>query len=314
MLAGMPTSEEIAAIVFGGITYISAVLPVITFWWRFVFLCLFIIFAMDFCLRSVRIKARFTSPYVRVGLSLVVFAVIAAKMWMPMRKQYMAGHMPPSFVYVAPSVLLGFGGAPVSMNTWLMEVEHYGPHPIFNVVGTFDDEDRSQEVRAWGRAHPKQSLSVEQVESESTTFNSSEVDPTDVGAPRFYWRPANLKHEHFFITTASREDSVSDRYSEVLRIEWVQGKWFWKMTVKQVSSGNIIINCQDLGFPASVSELPACFPDFLTKHQGNMRLPFQLSADMPAENRVMWVALMVYGTVSIAGLYSLFALWLMGVF
>lgn len=66
----MPTFEEIAGIVFGIITYISEVLPVITFWWRFASLCLFMMFAVDFCLRSNRMSSRFT-PYARLGWSLL---------------------------------------------------------------------------------------------------------------------------------------------------------------------------------------------------------------------------------------------------
>jgi hypothetical protein len=209
--------EEVVALLSGAITFINEVLPVINFWWRFVVLLLFLILMMDLSIRSTRAISRFPSPYSRVLLSISVFVVIIATLWTPMRKQYLAEHMPPNFVYVIP----GFW-SPSPKPEWFMMIRHYGPEPVYKVELLFVDQDRAHALAN------RKSITPDEISQEQRTLDFDEIDPTEaVWAKLFSCIPLDPDHEEFSIALTSR----NGRFSETLKIERVQSKWTYAMRV-----------------------------------------------------------------------------------
>ena len=142
-------AEKIVTFVTGVIAFVNEVLPVIAFWWRFLCLAIFVVLLMDLCLRSERVRIHLPSPPGRLFLSLLVFVVVVAGFWNPMRKQYMQEHLPPNlpFIFGAP---LGENDSPI----WYMLVEHYGPNPAYNCEISFWDVNRKNIEHDWLVSHP----------------------------------------------------------------------------------------------------------------------------------------------------------------
>jgi hypothetical protein len=283
------SSVEIVAVVLG---IISLIIPVVTFGWRLLSLILVAGALFDLCLRSPQTKQ--FSPGVRVLVSLGALTSLIAVTWNPIRKQYRDENLPPSFVYVVP----GFW-SPSPTPQWFMAIRHYGPQSVYNTELVFDDLDRRKLMGQQSAVTPQE------IERTELTFHYPEIDPTEgFWTKLFPWRPLHPDHEHFSAVSVSK----NGRFSESFQIEQIAaGEWQYQMQVLDVRTSAKIIDCRDPKFPSASSDLPACFPAFVTQHQGDATLPLQLPSDPNV--RVMMIAVLTYALMVLIPLYGLFALW-----
>jgi hypothetical protein len=203
------TAEDVFVPITGIIAFfIGGVLTVITFPWRFFCLLVFLVCAVDFCLRSNFAKSRVNSPHGRTFISLIVTAVIVALAWTPMREQYAQEHLPPALVFVAGGPL-GDDSSPV----WLMSLHHYGPGPAYNCRADFNDMQQSGPETMWHATHPTTS---------SLTFGMyPEVDPVPgFGFTDFQWIPRNPNYQRYVIGITCRDGEFEEDW-EVVRTDGV---------------------------------------------------------------------------------------------
>jgi len=345
------TTEEIVAFIAGVVAFfINVVLPMITFWWRFACLVLFLILIADICLRSRRVIDRVHSPDWRIVLSILVLASTIALLWNPMRRQYMQEHLPPSFPFII--------GAPLGENdspVWVTFINHYGSNPAYNCDLDFYDLDRQNVKHNWLVEHPNYSFPPPGLAGESQRhFHIPEADPLGA-AENFLWTPLDANHQHYSVEIICRDGRFHEEW-EVTRIDGVLRTEI-KIERPTLGSSGIqnfehVFACTDPEFSGAplASTMPNVNPqrpinpgwkpnhvfglpvvilapnnnfyvaraknshlgcwDVLTEHLGDACLPLTL----PAQDPIMALAVLIYGfIVLVLPLYYLFALWIMGV-
>lgn len=228
------------------------------FWWSLIIVLLMIAVIVIVLWRRLPVVWRLPPAVSRVSCALGIIVLAVAVLWSPMRAKYLKEYPPPSVVYVTPGVWLSL---PVPQ--WRMVVNHCGPAPLYNVVVYFQDLDRTQAFAGRPTITPNDIAA-----SEIDLGPFPEIDPTQSG-PMFNWSPLNPDHENYTVGIGSR-DSVFD---ESLQIERVTGKWYFRMTVSDVTASRHIkiIDCRDAGFSVSPTEehLPACFPQYVAGEHWN---------------------------------------------
>lgn len=344
------TPEEIATVVLGAAAFFSEVLlPVITFWWHFVFALAFAALAMDLCLRSRRIQGQ---PLTRIALSVIVFAVIAASLWNPLQRQYMQEHLYPSFPFVF--------GAPLGENDstrWVMVVEHFGPEPAYNCDIVFSDTAGIAKESQWMAEHPGVVLAPPEITSRAHKDlpRIPEIDQNSgLGGVSFNWDPIDPDNHHYLTYMACRGGGFTEEWD----IERLNGVLRTSLVIKRDSNwenknpymNQEVFSCVDPqihddsqritpiahrsgtfpGWRPNHAQFPVliispnnslwsgasadngslgCW-DMLSKHFGDARLPL----DSLFEDNPLLVVIALYGVlVLILPLYMLFACWLMGV-
>jgi hypothetical protein len=207
------TAEEITAAVAGGFTFLNVVVPVITFWWRFAFLAVFVILLIDLCLRSRRMQVH--SPEARLCLSLLVAGTINGSLWNPMRKQYLQEHMPQSFLFLMGAPL-GDNDSPV----WVMNTLHYGPSSAYNCNLHFIDQDRYHLQHDWLTDHPGETV-PEFIRTWDAKSRWEEVEPAPtLGIFGFKWVPINPDQQHYQLEIICRDGEFAEAW-EVTRVNGV---------------------------------------------------------------------------------------------
>jgi hypothetical protein len=194
----------------------------------------------------------------RAFWSVVIVGFVVIVLWNPMRTKYLREYPPPSIVYISPGVWL-MGPTP----EWRMIVDHCGPEPLYNISVAFSDDTRTNAFA--GRS----SITHQEIIDSETSFRIAEIDPTQAG-PAFSWAPLIPEHESYTIRIDARGLVIDQN----LRIERVDDKWQYRMTVTDITGGRAakIINCRDPEFPASPGDakLPACFPRYTAgEHWGS---------------------------------------------
>jgi hypothetical protein len=289
-------AEFVAGAVLAVISVIAEVLQM-NFSWSVIIVLAFMAVAVDLCLRS-GAEQEFFAPTVlahhfinRYDASDWSFVLNTS------RKKYMTEHLPPSFIYVAP----GFW-SPSPKPQWFMLVRHYGPHTVFKANGLFVDDDRAEALRRRGMP-----ISPQDINQGQMTFHFAEVDRIEpIFAHSLAWSPLNPGHERYSIAITSRADI---RINETLEIQRIRDRWAWKMTIQQLPSGTILVHCQDAGFSDS-GVTRGCFPDFISKHQGDAHLPLQLPTN--ENDAAMMVSILIYAGLVFWPLYCGLAMWWMG--
>jgi hypothetical protein len=243
------TREEVAAFITGLIAlFIKGVLPVITFWWRFAAAALFVVFAMDLCLRSRRLRVHLPSPIGRLVLSLLVFTVIAASLWNPMRTQYVQEHLPPSlpFIFGAP---LGDNDSPI----WIMLVRHYGPDSAYNCDISFWDLDRKNIEHDWLVKHPEASFPPPGLAGGDSQKNLhiDEADPLG-NAGNFRWIPLDRNYQHYTVATNCRDGEFEEHWN-ISRIDAFCAQ---KSTLSVLPRLNGIPNLRDCCLSVPIQSFP----------------------------------------------------------
>ena len=335
--------EALFALGTGAFTLFSRLLPVVTFWFRFVSLAIFVALVLDLCLRSENTKHYFASPWARLLLSILACAVIVTLMWNPMRTQYMEEHLPPSFPYIVGAPL-GDSDSPV----WAMMIHHFGSKPVSGCEIEFRDEERKVVEYQWLRDHPGMSYPPPGLAGESQkVFSHLEADPLGGGFGDFRWSPLNPNHQHY-----TAEIKCPDgRYEEDWRIVRLDGTLATEISVERSRAWlernpeleQKVFSCgpmptgvetpyQSHGMTINpawqanrVYTVPVVIIDpdnhmqilklnnvgcwtIPTQHFGDPHLPLTFSTDNPLE-----IAAVVYGLLGLVlPLYCLFAFWLMG--
>jgi len=155
----------------------------------------------------------------------------------------------PSFAFIFP-------GAFLPPDHWDFIVGHRGPNPNFNVNFFFVDEVKKKLVLA-----DRQSLTVDDINSYQRTFSFPEIDPKGRGtifARQVLWPPPVLDHQSYDITVTSREGTVQ----EAMKVERVDGKWFYDVKIYDVETNRVLMDCQDPGFPMPRTA-QRCFPEIV---------------------------------------------------
>jgi hypothetical protein len=322
---------------------LATVVPVLTFWWHFAALVVIAVAVIALSLHSTATHS--LKPWSRIGISLIALGVIAWAMWVPMRKQYMQEHLSPSFVFVFGAPL---GENDSAM--WMMFLKHYGPGPALgpNTID-FQDADREQLLRNWALKHPLVSPPSGLIAAAQTQKMLPTEGPTL--EDEFNWRPLNPDHQHYTVGISSRDETFTEDWQVArvkgalrTRLKIVRTLPESKEVIFECADADLPTADPSA---APLSRQPAAFvPPFVgwrpylktpvvivpynghlywgssagdsacwqagSQHLGDAALPLALPPKMPAENRVMWKALVVFTLVFLAGLYSLFAFWLMG--
>jgi hypothetical protein len=156
-----------------------------------------------------------------------------------------------SLVYMVPG---GWVTAP--QPAWLMQVEHFGPDPVFNIEILFVDKDRQA-------ALSKKSFSTpEDIQSMQRTLNFPEIDSiVGVWAKAFLWPVLNPDDSHYEATIASRNGEFFETF-EVKKD--AEGKWVNRITVANQLTKKVLIDCRDPNFieVGNSAALPRCFPEY----------------------------------------------------
>ncbi len=287
-VGGIRLTLESAIAIIG---IVGVVLPKVTFPWRI--LCVLIVLTPLIDLIFHHPHTRRFSPGLRLAASGLVISLSVSALWHPLERQYLEEYAPPSFIYLVPGIW-----SPSPTPRWLMIIQHFGSQPVFNSELTFVDSDRGKAIAHKGTATPQD------IEEEQLILRLAEIDPPHgEWAKHFWWSPLDPDHEHYVTGIATRDG----QYHEDLDVERIEGAWQFKIAITDVSTHEKIIDCQD--FSADPAHLPKCFPDYTVLHAGEPHLPLEI----PAENRVMFVAVVIYAFGFLCALYSLLALWLMGV-
>ena len=260
-----PWATVVAMVAGPIIAFIIEALPVIGFWWHLIVGLLFLVSGMLFCLRPPHdISGAIPllhSPYLRQRLSIVVFLVVSGILWMPLRRQYLEEHMPPSLIYVIP---VGVWSAnPVQ---WIMFVRRYGPASVHHPEVLFFDMKRAQRLAA------QKSITEDQFKDEQTNLTFDEIDriQNPILPEHFLWTPLDPDHQYYLVTLTLPEWQLF----EGLAVEKMNSKWVYEMKVTD-KSWRTIIECRDPGFPvASGPTQPTCW-DYVWNHYGDARLPLE---------------------------------------
>jgi hypothetical protein len=97
------------------------------------------------------------------------------------------------------------------------------------------------------------------------TLNFAEIDPVEgVWAKQFPWKPLDIDHQYYNVTIACREGFFSER----LRVERVNEKWQYAMTVVNQKTKRVLIDCEDPMFPSGQGSKRKCSPEYTVKHLG----------------------------------------------
>jgi hypothetical protein len=156
----------------------------------------------------------------------------------------------PSFVFVYP-------GGWVNGNTWDFIVNHRGPAVCYNIEMLFVDQVKLESLR-----HDKTSFTPSDLNSYQTLLRYPEIDPkgrSGIFAKQFLWTPSIPDHERYTIESAWRDGRVH----QDLQVERVDGKWFYATVIKDVETGNILMDCKDAGFPIGPAKARRCFPEII---------------------------------------------------
>jgi hypothetical protein len=160
----------------------------------------------------------------------------------------------PSFVYMHPGVWL-------DGKMWDFILNHRGPDTTHNVEILFIDKvARDRIIERANQNHT--SLTPQDIESYQQIWRAPEVNPKGRGrifAQQFLWTPQDADHERYELAIKSRDRTVNQE----LQIERVSEKWYWASKVTDSETGELLIDCNDRGFPNAQTQKPDCFPAYI---------------------------------------------------
>jgi hypothetical protein len=156
-----------------------------------------------------------------------------------------------SFAFLGPA----FFSPPQS---WDFAIGHRGPNPNDGVELTFTDEVLKDRIV---REHQQTGtpISTQEINSYMKILNVGDIDPlcrNHFFAQQFFWNPVDLDHEHYSLVISSKEIQVV----EDLRMERLNGSWFYQAEIKNREDGDLLLACRDDEFPTGKSDdrIPKC--------------------------------------------------------
>jgi energy-coupling factor transporter transmembrane protein EcfT len=230
------------------------------FWWSLIVVGIFVVLEIVVLWFRVPVIERIPAAMSRILWAILIAVAVSAFLWVPMNNKYEKEYPPRSIAYVVP----GFW-SPAPSPGWFMAIKHCGPEAVYNVEIRFTDEDRRKRIETRGTATP-----AEIIES-AITLHFEEIDQTEGGSAKLFpWTPLNADEETYTIRIVSRRSVVD----ESLRIQRVEGKWHYEMTISDPTKTPPVkvIDCRDPGFtaPSTSEHLPACFPRYVSgEHLGS---------------------------------------------
>jgi hypothetical protein len=161
--------------------------------------------------------------------------------------------LPPSLAFVKPGVVLN----PDSPNAfWVLIVTVRGSKPLYNADLVMDDRDRRE---AFIKDPRRVDLLREAtVQVHYPELDNDPIDGKDAERASLNWKPLVMENENLEFLIKHREGAVR----EALAIRKVDDTWAYKMTVTDEKTKLTLIDCMDNRYPASVSGLKPCFPNY----------------------------------------------------
>jgi hypothetical protein len=154
----------------------------------------------------------------------------------------------PTFVFVNPGVWL-------NGNSWDFVMNHRGPKTSFDVDVLFQDSDKVEALK-----QQSEQLSPSDIAGSEHQLHFDEINPKGRGslfALQFIWQPFSPNLGHYSIEITTR-DGHEHQELEIARVD---GKWLYETRVKDAESGDVLLDCKDLGFPAEERQgRKPCFP------------------------------------------------------
>jgi hypothetical protein len=158
-----------------------------------------------------------------------------------------------SFAYISPAVFANEG-------KWDFVVRHKGPNSTNGIEVMFTDKVKEKDIID-SHNRNKTALTVAEINSYTSILTIPAIAPAcreHFYAQQFLYQPEPeaLDHEHYWVAVSSKEIKV---YQD-LRLERVDGKWFYASEIRNASDNSVLLSCKDRGFPGASDQDTQCWP------------------------------------------------------